>query len=169
MTKFASVLLLLVLLMSAASAQSVADTARAGQTEPHKKAAKVYTNDDLAGSDQKTETHRKKTGSSAPEGLSADAKQMRSKILKQKAELSKLDSHIKKLEAIQAEQASAKLTPQVTAETCAAEPERCETRRQVFLDLARSKRQREDAQKKLDSLQDEARKKGYDPPVFDPD
>ncbi len=161
---------------SVASGQSVADAARANQQNKPSSSGtkKVYTNDDIGSSHQDADSAS--TLDLDKEPAPRDAKQkeelarkIAADILKQKKQVTGLQEHLARLNQIGDERARAQNEPIVTAATCQNEPERCETRRQAALDLARTNSRLAEAKQKLEQTQEKARKLGYPASVWDPE
>ncbi len=172
-------LIAVVLLTSAvacAQQDDIAAAARASkeQQKSVKPAAKVYTNDDLGTAAPEKENAaakekvREKELAKLPPQKQDRAKQIVKQILQQREQIAKLQEHYDKLQAIQAERDQLKTPPPFTTQECANEPERCEARRAFANDLGKTQKQIEAAKKKLDDMEDAARKDGYPPSVFDP-
>jgi hypothetical protein len=166
-------LLLLTSAVACAQQDDLAAAARANQQQQKPApATKVYTNDDLGAADvhgdEKPAAATDKEIAKLPRDKQDRARQMVKQILQQRAQIAKIQAHLDKLQAIQADRDQLKTPPPMTTQQCADEPERCETRREFANDLGRTERQLTAAKKKLDDLQDSARKAGYPPGVFDP-
>lgn len=165
------VVFLLASAVACAQQDDVVAAARANKPQTQSASAKVYTNDDLGYGDpaDNNKPEPKKGDLSKLSREKQDkTRQIIKQILQQREQVAKLQTHFDKLQQVQAERASLELTPQLTPAECTREPEQCETRRASATDLARTQKQLEAAKKKLDDLEDSARKAGYPPSVFDP-
>ena len=165
-----------VLLASAfacAQQDDVAAAARANKQDQQSQtsSAKVYTNDDLGYGnprDNDRAAARNKELARLPKDKQDKAQQMVRQILQQRAQVARLQEHYDRLQEVAAARANLETQPQLTPAACAQAPEQCENRRALASDLIRTQKQLEAARKKLDDLQDSARKQGYPPGVFDP-
>src|SRR5512140_3130228 len=134
-------------------------------------ATKVYTNDDLGYADPASNDKaaaRDRDLAKLPRDKQDKARQIIKQILAQREAVAKLQAHSDKLQDIQSERDQLKTPPPLSVQECAAEPERCESRRAFLNDVTRTQHQLEAAKKKLDDLEDSAHKAGYPPSVFDP-
>ncbi|MBZ5646059.1 MAG: hypothetical protein LAN37_02415 [Acidobacteriia bacterium] len=166
-------LLAVVLFLSAvAFAQGdVAAAARANkdQKENQPPPKKVYTNDDLGyGNPSDNKPDRAIDVSKVPRDKQDKARLAARQILQQKQQIARLQEHFDKLQKIQSERANLQTPPQLTRAECSKEPERCEGRRAFASDLDRTQKQLDAAKKKLDDLQDAARKQSFPRSVYDP-
>jgi hypothetical protein len=166
-------LMLVLLLVSAACAQQddVAAAARANKDKKQNQAPakKVYTNEDLGyGNPSDSKSDRDIDVSKVPREQQGKARQAAQQILQQKQQIARLQEHFDKLQKIQAERANLQTPPQLTPAECSKEPERCEGPRAFTQDLSRTEKQLESAKKKLEDLQDAARKQGFPRSVYDP-
>lgn len=163
--------LLLASAVACAQQDDVAAAARANKQPGQDSHAKVYTNDDLGygnpSDNQRTDATNKEI-SKLPRDKQDKARQIVQQILQQRAQVARLQDHFDRLQKIESERANLETPPPLTRNECSKEPERCENRRAFANDLSRTEKQLDAAKKKLDDLQDSARKAGYPPRVFDP-
>ena len=171
-------LIALVLLTSAvACAQNddVAAAARANKQQAgnatQEASAKVYTNDELGygnPADNEKAAARNKEIAKLPKEKQDKSKQIVQQILQQRAQVARLQEHLDRLQKVANERAALEMPPPLTRDECRKEPEQCENRRAFANDLSKTQTQLDTAKKKLDELQDSARKAGYPASVFDP-
>ena len=153
------------------STPSLGDTAREHKRE-HRAVVRrrVITNDEISHRDAGArDKDRNTTEHHEDADEPKDAKQWRVRIQKQRVEVSKLQAHLERMEQIDSDRKQLRAEPRLTAETCASTPERCEGKRQLAIDLARSRERLKIEQAKLEELQDAARKKDLPASVWDPE
>lgn len=168
--------LIVVLLLASAAVcaqqDDVAAAARANKDQKKEQPApkKVYTNDDLGyGNTNDNSSGRGPDLSKLPRDKQDKARAAARQILLQKQQIVRLQGHFDKLQAIQSERANLETPPQLTPAECSKQPERCEGPRAFTQDLVRTERQLDSARKKLDDLQEAARKQGFPRSVYDPE
>ncbi len=167
-------LMLVLLLAAAACAQQddVAAAARANkqqkQNQSQAQPKKVYTNDDLGYGSADSGSGRNIDLSKVPKAQQDKARAAVRQILLQKQMIARLQEHFDKLQKIQTERANLETPPLLTPAECTKEPERCEPPRAFTQDFTRTEKQLDSAKKKLDDLQDAARKQGFPRTVYDP-
>ncbi len=165
------VVFLLASAFACAQQDDVAAAARANKDQKKDQSAskKVYTNDDLGYGNPDGKPGRSVDVSKVPKDQQEKARQAARQILMQKQQIARLQEHFGKLEKIQSERANLETPPQLTPAECSKEPERCEPRRAFAQDLTRTEKQLDAGKKKLEDLQDAARKQGFPRAVYDPE
>ena len=165
-------LIIVLLLVSAACAQDdVAAAARANKEQKQNQTPpkKIYTNDDLGYGSADGSAGRPVDVSKVPKDQQDKARAAARLILLQKQQIARLQEHFDKLQKIQSERANLEMPPQLTPAECSKEPERCEGPRAFTRDVSRTEKQLDAGKKRLEDLQDAARKQGFPRTVYDPE